>query len=548
MTAAGPRAEHDERQPLLSTRSTSEAVNGHTVSETAKADESDPQKLSDATRYTALAAVWVGVFLGALDTTIVASLVTDISASFGQSNQSSWLGTAYLTSTACITPLYGRLADIIGRRYASLTSLALFTLGTFGCGASPSLKWLIVSRCIAGMGGGANLFYGLGAGLGGPVGGLISDNISWRAAFLVQVPILILALGLVYWKVRYVVPGQGKSKVEMAKRIDYLGSLTLIGALVTLLLAMSYKNNDSLPWSDARIWALSAASIGFWLAFIGVQGFWASEPVMPLQLFQERNGIWVSVSCFCTSFVTFSGLYFLPMHYEIVRKMSSSMAGAHLVPNSVALSAGSLFAGWMIRKTGSYYWLLVITSALPVISMSILTTLNEDSAEWLEWVSIIPAGFGFASVLTCTLIALISAVDRSAMATATGLSYLMRYVGQVIGVASSSSLLQAVLSARLHERIKDGEFSIIPPELYPARTSYHDALRAVFILNTCMATLCFISTWFLKEYALPGSFAEEERQRQERLNNSGSYGVTSSTNNSSGTSTPLRRPAAEEGP
>ncbi|KAK4054525.1 AAA ATPase midasin [Microbotryomycetes sp. JL201] len=538
-------------------------------SQSAQADEQDPQRVSDATRYTSLAAVWLGVFLGALDTT---------STSGGQFAIDEMV--SRLIALAVLPKLepkklsphsYGRLADIIGRRYASLTSLTMFTIGTFGCGVSPSLTWLIVSRCVAGMGGGgmmavssiiasdlvplkrrgltqgiANLFYGLGAGLGGPVGGWISDRIGWRASFLGQVPLLIIALVLVYWKIRYVIPGQGKSKLEMAKRIDYFGSLTLIGALVTLLLSMSFKNNDSLPWSDSRVWALAAASVVFWIVFILIEGFWVGEPVLPLQLLQERNGIFVSIACFATSFVTFSGLYFLPMHYEIVRSMTSSVAGAHLVPNSIALSAGSLFAGWMIRKTGGYYWLLVITSSFPVFSLAILSTLDEHSPAWLEWVSIVPSGFGFASVLTCTLIALIASVDRSDMATATGLSYLTRYVGQVIGVACSSSLLQSVLSARLHDRIKDGRwpsFSIekviekirhvstsiskLPPDLQrAARTSYHDALRAVFLLNMAMAAICFVSTWFLKEFPLPGSFEEEERQRQQRLNNGGSTNAT----------------------
>ncbi|KAM0791302.1 hypothetical protein ACM66B_005774 [Microbotryomycetes sp. NB124-2] len=584
-----PPSQAHERQPLLSPSSTTTtaaatASNGHPSKPlgTRHTDEQDPQRVSDATRYTSLAAVWLGVFLGALDTTIVASLVTDISASFKQSNQSSWLGTSYLMSTACITPLYGRLADIIGRRYASLTSLTMFTLGTLGCGISPSLNWLIVSRCVAGMGGGgmmavssiiasdlvplkrrgltqgiANLFYGLGAGLGGPVGGWISEKIGWRAAFLGQVPLLVIALALVYWKVRYVIPGQGKSKLEMAKRIDYFGSLTLIGALVTLLFALSFKNNDSLPWSDTRVWGLAAASVVFWIAFILIEGFWVGEPVLPLQLLQERNGVFVSIACFATSFVTFSGLYFLPMHFQVVRSMTSSAAGAHLVPNSVALSAGSLFAGWMIRKTGGYYWLLVVTSSLPVFTFAVLTTLNESSPALLEWVSIIPSGFGFASVLTCTLIALIASVDRSDMATATGLSYLTRYVGQVIGVACSSSLLQSVLSARLHDRIKDEKIidkirhvstsiSKLPPDLQKAaRSSYHDALRAVFLINMAMAAVCFISTWFLKEFPLPGSFEEEERQRQQRLNSSGGGGSGLRSASSSGRSTPVRRPAEE---
>lgn len=154
----------------------------------------------------------------------------------------------------------------------------------------------------------------------------------------------------------------------MFKRIDYLGSLTLILALGSLLFAMSYKNNEGEPWSSPRVWGLTVAAVVFGAAFLVVEGFWAAEPVMPIKLLRQRNGVFVSIGCFSLSFAVFSLLYMLPMHYEselamsayadlmldlmlryfaVVKQMTTSRAGAHLVPNSIALSAGSLFAGWV---------------------------------------------------------------------------------------------------------------------------------------------------------------------------------------------------------
>lgn len=83
--------------------------------------------------------------------------------------------------------------------------------------------------------------------------------------------------------------------------------------------------------------------------------------------------------------------------------MSASLSGAHLVPNSVSLSCGSLFAGWWIRRTGGYYWLLIVTSFMPLLAFGMIASLNESSPTWFEWISVIPGGFGFASVLTGTL-------------------------------------------------------------------------------------------------------------------------------------------------
>ncbi|GAA5891699.1 hypothetical protein JCM6882_006171 [Rhodosporidiobolus microsporus] len=533
-------AEASERSPLLNRKP--------------EEDVEDPTRMPVRRRNAILVAVWLGVFLGALDGTIVATLISDVSSSFKKSNQAGLLGTSYLLSTATFTPLYGRLADIIGRRSALLLALTLFTSGTALCGLAPSMVTLLVGRLIAGMGGGglmavssivasdlvplkqralfqglANLFFGAGSGLGGPLGGFISDRWGWRTAFLGQLPILLLAALLVFRNLRYRIPGQGKSKREMVKRIDYFGSLTLVISLGSLLFSLSFKNDKNLPWSSPLVWAPLIAFVVSGIAFVLVEAYWSPEPVMPLRLLKDRNGLFVALANFTVSFVSFSILYFYPQFFEIVKQNTASQAGAHLLPNSIALSAGSLFAGFVIRKTGRYYWLIVISSALPMIALASFCFLNEKSGWVQSWLSILPSGFGFASVVTATLIALIASVDRSDMATATGLTYLFRYVGQVVGVASSASLLQAVLNDQLHKRIKGpGSAKIIdqirhistsipslPPALQlSARESYRLALRAVFILNLGVAFACFLTSLPIREYPLPGSFEEEEEQRR----------------------------------
>ncbi|GAA6047387.1 hypothetical protein JCM3770_001279 [Rhodotorula araucariae] len=532
----------DERAPLLQPRPV-EA-------------EEDPTTLPTKRRNAILVAVWLGVFLGALDGTIVATLISDVSSSFKKSNQAGLLGTSYLLSTATFTPLYGRLADIIGRRNSLLIALTLFTSGTALCGLAPSMVSLLIGRLVAGMGGGglmavssivasdliplkqralfqglANLFFGAGSGLGGPLGGFISDRFGWRTAFIFQLPILLLAAILVFRNLRYRVPGQGKSKREMIRRIDYLGSLTLVTSLGSLLFSLSFKNDRNLPWSSGYVWAPLITFVISGIAFVLVEAFWSPEPVMPLRILKDRNGLFVALANFTVSFVSFSILYFYPQFFEIVKQKSASAAGAHLLPNSVALSTGSLFAGWVIRHTGRYYWLIVITSGLPVISLTSFIFLTEKSGWFHTWFAILPSGFGFGSVITATLIALIASVDRSDMATATGLTYLFRYVGQVVGVASSASMLQAVLTSQLTARITGPDApSIIDqirhvatsiPTLAPAvqaaaRESYRLALRAVFLLNLGVAIACFLTTLPLKEYALPGSFEEEEEGRRQR--------------------------------
>lgn len=188
----------------------SHRVDGHLVDEGSIAcGPRLSQVITPRKRSAILAAIWTGVFLGALDSTIVATLMSSISSSFGASNQISWLASAYLLSISATGALYGKLADLLGRRTSHLIALGFFTLGTLGCGLSQTMLQLILSRFLAGCGGGgimttssiiatdlfrldqrgliqgfANICYGLGAALGGPIGGWMADTIGWRFAFL----------------------------------------------------------------------------------------------------------------------------------------------------------------------------------------------------------------------------------------------------------------------------------------------------------------------------------------------------------------------------
>lgn len=390
----------------------------------------------------------------------------------------------------------------------------------------------------------ANTFFAVGSGTGGALGGLLADTIGWRWAFLIQVPILVITWILVFVNAHYVMPGQSANKRESLKRIDYFGSLTLVISLGSLLLSLAYKNNEGYPWSSPWVWGWLIVFVVFAVGFVLVEAFVAREPVMPLRLLKERNAICVSINSFCLSFVAFSVLYFYPMVFEILRQQTAAQAGLHLLPNAIFLCIGSLFAGWWIRTTGHYYWLIVISATLPVISTIGMAFLGPDSGTLFSWVVIVPTGFGTSSLLTASLIALISAVDRSDMATGTGITYLWRYCGQVAGVALSGALLQSVLSTELSKRItgpgaratidlirtESTAIATLPPLLKAAAiASYQKALSSVFILNAGVAVLTLLACVGLHEYALPGSFAEEEEQRRRRIESGQSTPVRSGT-------------------
>lgn len=522
--------------------------------------DSDPQPLNQFSRRDIcwiLAGLWSAVLLGAFDGTVVATLLTPIGSEFNASNQSSYIATSYLLSVCCFTPLYGRLADILGRKGAMLLALTLFGSGTILCGMAPSMSFLIISRAIAGMGGGgvmtvssitvsdfiplkqrglyqgmANILFGLGAGLGGPLGGWVNDTFGWRTAFFMQAPILAFSFILVIVKVNIRLPSeiQNQPLSEKLRRVDVLGSITLVMAVGFLLLGFSLKTTEELAWSHPLIASLLSSSVVFGFVFVYVEKHWAPYPVMPLRLMTQRTPLAVSISNLLTSMTAFSMLYNVPLYFSAVRLEPAAKAGLHLLPHSVAISTGSVFAGWIMRRTGKLYTLTLVSSLLTIFASTLVCLWGPNTSTFHLWLDLFPQGFGMASFITSTLIAMIAGVYREDMAVATGITYLFRTTGQVLGVSLSGAVLQGVLLQRLRARITGpGADKIIYliqhttdiiPTLDPvtrqaAVDSYADALRVVFICQVAINVCGLLACLPIQENALPSTPQSQVRHSTE---------------------------------
>ncbi|EIW82224.1 vacuolar amino acid permease [Coniophora puteana RWD-64-598 SS2] len=533
----------------------------------ADSETSEVTPLNDPSRadlFWILTGLWSAVFLGALDGTIVATLLSPIGSYFNKSNQASYLGTSYLLSVCCFTPLYGRLADILGRKGAMLLGLTLFGSGTIGCGLASSMEMLILTRAIAGMGGGGvmtvssvaitdliplkqrglyqgmtNILFGLGAGLGGPVGGWVNDTLGWRAAFLLQIPLLFISFTIVALKVNIKLSDEIQNQPLWTKlrRIDGLGAFTLVLAVGTLLLGFSLKTTEELSWSHPLVWGLFTASVVFWGAFVYVEARVAPFPVMPLRLITRRTPLAVSLANFLGSVTSFSMLYNIPLYFSAVKLNSSANAGLHLLPHSIALSTGSVFAGWLMRRTGKLYTLTLCSALLTVLASALVACWNDKTSQFHLWFDVVPQGLGMASLITSTLIAMIAGVYKEDMPVATGITYLFRTTGQVLGVSLSGAILQSVLLRKLKQRItgpNSAQASSINfhlarhsigsiPDMAPsvrraAVESYADALHVVFICQFAINILVFICCLPIQEHPLPGTHQEqEEHYRSQRI-------------------------------
>ncbi|KAI0036084.1 MFS general substrate transporter [Vararia minispora EC-137] len=562
MTKRRSPSPSSEREPLLSSSSQTHAVYSQSPRSTSPEDSSainGPLKRSRADLIWVLAGLWSAVFLGALDGTIVATLMTPIGNYFKKSNDASYIGTSYLLSVCCFTPLYGRLSDVLGRRGAMLLGLAFFGIGTVLCGLAPSMNVLIAARAIAGMGGGgvmtvssiavtdliplkqrglyqgmANILFGLGAGLGGPLGGWLNDVFGWRSAFLFQIPVLAFSVILVAVKVNIPLSAELQSQTvpEKIRRMDFFGSATLAGTVGAMLLGFSLKESEQLPWAHPLIWGLFVASSFCAVLFIFVEACWAPMPVLPLRLITQRTPLAVCLSNLFGSIAAFSVLYNVPLYFSAVRMASSTNAGLHLLPHSIAISTGSVFAGWIMRRTGHLYYLTLGAALLATGSTTLIALWNDSTATWHLWLDIVPQALGMAALITTTLIAIIAGVSKADVAVATGITYLFRTTGQVLGVSLSGTVLQAVLLGKLHARIHgpDAEkiiasirhsTSVIatldPERRQAAISSYADALRVVFICQAVCNFLALLCTIPIQESPLPGTLEAQEEQFRRNL-------------------------------
>lgn len=320
-------------------------------------------------------------------------------------------------------------------------------------------------------------------------------------------PLFVLSLALTTYNLRYVTPGKSTKTKEVLKRIDYGGSFALLLSVGSCLVFLSMKYNEDLPWSSRWVHVPLALACIFSVVFILVEFLVASEPIMAPFLLKKKVPVLVGVSNFLVALCNFTVMYFFPMWFQTVALTNATTAGLHLMPNSVCMSAGSLFAGWMMHRTGRYKLLNLIFGFFPFIGITLITLMRADSGPLQMWLSIVPLGFGNAVVLQTNLVALLAHLPESWMAVGTGFGQVFRGMGQVGGVAISSALFQYKLDYELRSRIHGDDAAEIvsqirhsttlvgrlPQDLQrAARESYAISLRAVFILAGCSTLLAYL--------------------------------------------------------
>jgi MFS family permease len=510
-----------------------------------------------------MGAMWLGSFFAALgkssifhveafnltvaiDTTIVATLTGAISSDFNSLSLLSWLATGYLIANAACQPLSGKLTDIFGRRAGLIFSNIFFGAGCLISGFAQSESAVIAGRVIAGMGGGGlnaisvfvstdlvplrrrgvwqgygNIIFGLGMGLGGTVGGWLNDWVGWRWAFLIQVPFICVSGLLVFFLVKIPVKEHNKSAV---KRIDFLGAALLVTSLVFLLLGLNSGGNQ-FPWTHPFILTVLPLSFVTFLAFIYVEDRVAAEPIIPVRLILRRTVLSACLTNWFGTMSVFLALYYVPLYLQ-VRGFSALDSGLRLIPYAASLSAGSLSAGFIMRKTGRYYILSCALMALLVTGSALYITFDLNTPTWATYVYMTPAGVGYGGMLTVTLIAMISAVEHKDQAVITSASYAFRSTGSTIGITIASAVFQNILTMELKskygdtkggekaiERIRNSldEINHLPKGWHKVDVldSYMHAIRGAFLAGLALAVTATTVSLFMREHTLHKNLARK---------------------------------------
>ena len=480
-----------------------------------------------------LGALMLVMLLSALDQTIVSTALPTIVGDLGGLDHLSWVVTAYLLALTVVTPLYGKLGDLYGRKIVLQGALVLFLIGSALCGLAQGMAELIAFRALQGLGGGG-LMVGAQAAIGdvvsprergrymglfgavfgvasvaGPLlGGFLTTHLSWRWIFYVNLPLGVLALIVL----AFALPSAAQ---RVQHRIDYLGAALLALGLSALVLLTTLGGN-SYAWGSALIVGLGVVAVIAIVAFVAVERR-AAEPVLPPVLFSNRVFSVTSAIGFVIGLAMFGALTYLPLFQQVVRGLSPTESGLQLLPLMAGLLVASIGSGQIITRTGRYKPFPIAGTAIAAVGMLLLSRLDADTTTVQAGLYMAIFGFGLGLVMQVLVLAVQNAVPYEQLGVATSAATLFRSIGGSLGTAILGAIFSNRLAAELATALPAGadatrltEGDANPAQVgqlpAPVRDGYvgafTDALSSVFLIAAGIVAVAFLLTWLLEERPL----------------------------------------------
>jgi len=454
----------------------------------------------------------LGMFLAALEATVVSTAMPTVVASLGGIDHYSWVFSAYLLTSTASVPLWGRLSDLLGRRSVYLAAIALFLAGSMLAGVSQTMLQLIIFRLIQGLGAGGvtplgltiigeiytlaertrmqavfSSLWGVSSITGPLIGGIITDAVSWRWVFYVTLPIGLIAAFIIR---RSLPPDAVEGKVTL----NWQGGVLLFAATGLVLVAFTEMQ---LLWAALAI----AACAAFWFAERN-----AASPILPLSLLSNRTVSVGIVIGFLASIAFYGTLAYVPLFMQVSSGVSATSAGQILTPLYLTWVLASIVAARVLFKYGPRICTLSGTLAVALSTVLLPLVVIKGVKPWIfADIALMGAGLGFS--MLAMLLAMQHAVERTQLGVATSLNMFSRTIGGAIGVSVMGAILGAALGTSTSDitAALDAGITNVAPEL---REHFIVGLRDAFYAAALTAGIAFLFSFRVPDFA-PGALQEE---------------------------------------
>lgn len=475
----------------------------------------------------------LAMLLAALDSTIVATALPTIVGDLGGLEHLSWVVTAYLLAQTVVTPLYGKLGDLYGRKIVFQTAIVVFLIGSALCGISQNLPELIIFRAIQGFGGGGLIVtataiigdiipprdrgryqgifgavFGFASVAGPLLGGFFVDHFTWRWVFYINLPVGAVALAVI----AVVLPSRAE---RVHHKVDYLGSALIAAGLACIVLFTSL-GGTTFDWGSWQSIGLAVAGVVLLALFVFVESR-AAEPVLPPSLFKNRVFAVTSGVGLIIGLALYGTVTLLPLFLQVVNGASAQNSGLQLVPLMGGLLITSIASGQLISRRGRYKIFPILGTAITTFALFLLSRMDVDTTRAASAVYMFILGLGLGMVMQVLVIAVQNAVDYSQLGVATSGATLFRSIGGAVGTAIFGAIFTNRLNLNLDRYLPAGTTSDelvkgqadpatlagLPPDVHLGYIlAYAHSLQTVFLIGVPIGAVAFFLTWLLPERPL----------------------------------------------